>query len=124
MTEATGEVRSGFDSIKQGGLKLTSLPMRLFAKGNRLFWDPADIDYGKDVDDWNDQPADEQEAEKLQRKWETWGEGVRLVLLDSPYRQFATPLVEYIEEMAAQRQPNEVITIVVPQFVPEKWWHH
>jgi amino acid transporter len=68
--------------------------------------------------------VDEQEAEKLQRKWETWGEGVRLVMLDSPYRQFATPLVNYIEEMVAQRQPNEVVTIVVPQFVPSRWWHH
>lgn len=68
--------------------------------------------------------VDEEEAEKVQRKWETWGEGVRLVLLDSPYRQFATPLVDYIEEMTAQRQPNEVITIVVPQFVPDKWWHN
>jgi hypothetical protein len=68
--------------------------------------------------------VDEHEAEKVQRKWETWGEGVRLVLLDSPYRQFATPLVNYIEEIAAQRQPNEVLTIVVPQFVPNKWWHN
>jgi amino acid transporter len=68
--------------------------------------------------------VDEGDAEKLQRKWETWGEGVRLVLLDSPYRQFATPLVDYIEEMTMQRQPNEVITIVVPQFVPQKWWHN
>lgn len=68
--------------------------------------------------------VDEDEAEKLQRKWEKWGEGVRLVLLDSPYRQFATPLVDYIEEIGARQQPNEVLTIVVPQFLPEKWWHH
>jgi hypothetical protein len=68
--------------------------------------------------------VDEEEAEKLQRKWETWGEGVRLVLLDSPYRQFATPLVDYIEEMTNQRQPNEMITIVVPQFVPQRWWQN
>ena len=24
--------------------------------------------------------------------------------------------------MAAHRQPNEVITVVVPQFVPKHWW--
>jgi amino acid transporter len=68
--------------------------------------------------------VDTAEAEKLQQKWETWGEGVRLVMLDSPYRQFATPLVDYIEEMVAKRQSNEVITIVVPQFVPDRWWHN
>ena len=53
-----------------------------------------------------------------------WGEGVRLVILDSPYRLLLEPLLEYIEEIAAQRQPNEIITIVVPQFVPKRWWHN
>jgi hypothetical protein len=62
---------------------------------------------------------DPEEAEKLRLKWETWGEGVRLVILDSPYRLLVEPLLEYIEEISAQRQPNEVITIIVPQFVPQ-----
>jgi hypothetical protein len=62
------------------------------------------------------------EAEKLQKKWEEWGEGVRLVVLDSPYRLLAEPLLEYIEEVAAMRQPNETITVVVPQFIPKHWW--
>jgi amino acid transporter len=65
---------------------------------------------------------DPAEAEKLQKKWEEWGEGVRLVVLDSPYRLLAEPLLEYIEEVAATRQPNETITVVVPQFIPKHWW--
>jgi len=60
---------------------------------------------------------DPAEAEKVQQKWSTWGNGVRLLVLDSPYRLFAEPLLQYIDEILAQRQPNEVITIVVPQFV-------
>jgi amino acid transporter len=67
-------------------------------------------------------PIDPAEAEGLRRKWEVWGDGVRLVMLDSPYRLFFEPLLEYIEEVAAHRQPNEVITVVVPQFVPKHWW--
>jgi amino acid transporter len=67
---------------------------------------------------------DAAETEKVQSKWEEWGEGVRLVILDSPYRMLAEPLLEYIEGIAAARQPNEIITIVVPQFVPKKWWHN
>lgn len=63
-------------------------------------------------------------AENLRRKWEVWGEGVRLVILDSPYRLLLEPLLEYIEEIATQRQPNETITIVVPQFVSRRWWHN
>ena len=62
------------------------------------------------------------EAEKIYHKWEVWGKEVRLVILDSPYRLMIEPLLEYVEEIAAQRQPNETITIVVPQFVPRHWW--
>jgi amino acid transporter len=66
---------------------------------------------------------DPDEAERLQRKWEQWGDGVRLVILDSPYRLLLEPLVDYIGEIADQRQPNETITVVVPQFVSRRWWN-
>jgi amino acid transporter len=65
-----------------------------------------------------------EETEKVQKKWKTWGEGTRLVILDSPFRLFIEPLLEYIEEIIDNRQPNETITIVVPQFIPSKRWHH
>ena len=67
---------------------------------------------------------DPTEAKKVQHKWEVWGEGVRLVILESPYRLLLEPLLEHIEEIAAHRQPNEIITIIVPQFVPRHWWHN
>ena len=67
---------------------------------------------------------DDDESEKVQRKWKTWGEGTRLVVLDSPFRLFIEPLLEYIEEISNHRQPNETITIVVPQFMPSKRWHY
>jgi amino acid transporter len=60
---------------------------------------------------------DPAETEKLQKKWNAWGDGVRLFILDSPYRLFLEPLLHYIDEILSQRQANEVITIVVPQFV-------
>jgi hypothetical protein len=65
---------------------------------------------------------DPAEAERIQQRWDWWGKGTRLVILDSPYRLMIEPLLEYIEEISRQRQPNEVITIVVPQFVPKSWW--
>ncbi len=61
--------------------------------------------------------------EAVERKWGQWGSGVRLVILSSPYRLLLEPLLAYIQEVADQRQPNEVITIVVPQFVPYRRWH-
>ena len=64
------------------------------------------------------------ETERIKDKWATWGEGIRLVVLDSPYRVMYEPLLAYIEDVASQRQQNERITIVVPQFVPKHWWHN
>lgn len=59
------------------------------------------------------------EAEKVRQKWETWGEGVRMVMLTSPYRLFLEPLLEYIADIMRQRQQGETITIVVPEFIAE-----
>ncbi|MBB6173802.1 ribonucleoside-diphosphate reductase beta chain [Nocardiopsis mwathae] len=44
--------RDGFHSLRSGGLNWGSLPLRLFAKGNAKFWDPADIDLSRDAEDW------------------------------------------------------------------------
>ncbi len=62
---------------------------------------------------------DGDETARVQQKWEVWGDGLRLVILESPYRLMVEPLLEYIDDLDAKRQPNELITIVVPQFVPK-----
>jgi amino acid transporter len=66
--------------------------------------------------------TDPVETKRLQEKWELWGDGYRLVVLDSPYRLFIEPLLSYIEELDANKLPNEIITVVVPQFVPKHFW--
>jgi amino acid transporter len=63
-----------------------------------------------------------EDTEKIQAKWDLWGDGYRLVILESPYRLLVEPIVEYIQALCKIRQPNEVITIVVPQFVSRHWW--
>ena len=60
---------------------------------------------------------DPAEAERVRKKWEIWGEGVRIVMLNSPYRLLLEPLLEYITDIAMKRQPGETITIVVPEFI-------
>jgi amino acid transporter len=67
---------------------------------------------------------DAEEGQRLSELWCSWGEGIRLVILDSPYRMLLEPLLGYIEELAAKRQPGETITIIVPQFVPVRRWHN
>jgi amino acid transporter len=67
---------------------------------------------------------DAEQTEKLRHKWSWWGKGARLVVIDSPYRTFLEPFLEYVSELCAILQPNERLTIVVPQFIPKHWWHN
>ena len=65
---------------------------------------------------------DPKEASKITEKWEMWGEGTRLVILDSPYRLLLEPLLEFINRIDTNRNRGDVITIVVPQFIPKLWF--
>ena len=60
---------------------------------------------------------------RIREDWERWGGGVPLVVLGSPYRSLMEPLLDYIEELDAQR-PDDFVTVVLPEFVPSRWWHH
>ena len=66
---------------------------------------------------------DDDEAAKLQQKWETWGDGVR-----SGHFRIAVPpddrtIVDLcMQELTQNRLENEVITIVIPQFIPKRFW--
>jgi amino acid transporter len=64
---------------------------------------------------------DEEATHKLQEKWERWGSGVELVVLQSPYRSLTRPLLRYIERLR-RRQDNDFVTVVLPEFVPARWW--
>ncbi|BBZ28620.1 R2-like ligand binding oxidase [Mycolicibacterium madagascariense] len=56
--------RTGLGSLRQGGLNWNSLPLKLFAGGNAKFWDPADIDFSRDREDW-------QSLTEVERDWAT-----------------------------------------------------
>lgn len=60
----------------------------------------------------------------IEEMWQTWGDGVRLVILPSPYRSLIEPLLDYVNSISDAGASDEVVTIVLPQFVPARWWHN
>jgi amino acid permease-like protein len=62
-------------------------------------------------------------TEALKRDWSKWGEGVRLVVLESPFRSLMEPLLEHIDQTQAAN-PEDYITVILPEFLPARWWHH
>jgi hypothetical protein len=63
--------------------------------------------------------VDPVETKKVREKWATWGDGIRLQVIDSPYRELMEPLIEYIDNLAQLSSPTTMLTVVVPQFIPE-----
>jgi hypothetical protein len=44
-------------------------------------------------------------------------------VLPSPYRSLMEPLLEYIDQLQAAH-PDDYITVILPEFVPRRWWQH
>ena len=59
-------------------------------------------------------------AEQMRDEWNQCDFGVRLTIIESPYREIIEPIRQYIHSIP---RPNEdyVITVIVPEFVPEDW---
>src|SRR5262245_3944534 len=62
-------------------------------------------------------------TDQLRRDWAVWGGRVNLIVLPSPYRSLMEPLLEYIEQAAAEKS-NDYVTVILPEFVPKRWWQH
>jgi amino acid transporter len=59
-------------------------------------------------------------TQKIKEKWSKWGDGVRLQIIESPYRTLLEPLIEYIDSLAQLNNPSTMLTVVVPEFIPER----
>jgi amino acid transporter len=66
---------------------------------------------------------DPERTHRLEEKWGKWGLGVPLVVLTSPYRSLLTPFLDYVNHLLALGE-HHVVTIVIPEFVPARWWQH
>jgi amino acid transporter len=62
-------------------------------------------------------------TEHIKRQWQIWGGRVKLIVLDSPYRSVMEPLLEYIEQVENDRA-DDYVTVILPEFVPARWWQH
>ncbi len=67
--------------------------------------------------------SSEEEQEHIQKVWAEYGFDDALEILYSPYRELSGPVLRYIDQIDA-RSVNETITVVIPEFVVQRWWEH
>jgi amino acid transporter len=65
--------------------------------------------------------TDPERTRRLEERWGKWGQGLPLIVLTSPYRSLLGPLLEYIDQLQRHGN-NHVVTIVLPEFIPARWW--
>ena len=61
------------------------------------------------------------DAERLRQRFREQLPGIPLVIVESPYRQLVRPFVRYLED-AASRDGDDVLVVVLPEYVPRHWW--
>ena len=66
---------------------------------------------------------DPRTTEEVRSSWDKWGQGVQLVVVESPFRSLLGPFLEYVERAKAEH-PGAFVTVLIPEFVPRRLWHH
>ncbi|MGH3662208.1 MAG: DNA-binding protein, partial [Micromonosporaceae bacterium] len=67
--------------------------------------------------------VDENETRALQAEWERRGVPATLTVIDSPYREMTTPIMNYVKSIR-KKSPRDVVTVFIPEYVVGHWWEH
>ena len=62
-----------------------------------------------------------EEADAIQEQWAKKQINIALEIKLSPYRDLAGPVIEFIDELD-QAYSNDIITVILPEFVLTRWW--
>ncbi len=66
--------------------------------------------------------VDEESTAELIARCQVVIPDITLDVLPSPYRSVIEPLSEFIDQFV--QAEGDYVTVVLPEFVPAKWWHH
>ncbi len=61
-------------------------------------------------------------GEEIRKDWECWWPDVPLVVLPSPYRSVVSPILDYLDEDDRQHNDGTLAAVVLPEFIPARWW--
>jgi hypothetical protein len=67
--------------------------------------------------------VDHEQTRRFEERRAKFARDMPLVVLRSPYRSVTGPLLDYLD-LVQRQQPDQVVTIVLPEFVPARWWQH
>lgn len=66
---------------------------------------------------------DEEARQEALSAWAALDCGIPLEIIESPYRDLAGPIMEYLDQLD-HLYDNDLITVLIPEFVVRRWWAH
>jgi hypothetical protein len=64
---------------------------------------------------------DESVRDDIEAQWAALACGIPLEIIESPYRDLASPIMEFVDQLDAEYD-NDLITVLIPELVIHRWW--
>lgn len=62
-------------------------------------------------------------GDRIREQWKHWWPDVTLAVVPSPYRSIVGRLLDFLDETDRQHNDGQLATVILPEFVPARWWH-
>ncbi|NTU70446.1 MAG: APC family permease [Coriobacteriia bacterium] len=58
-----------------------------------------------------------EQVESMRQRWNQAGFGIKLIVVESPYREVISPVIEHVRSLP-RRTKDDVITVIIPEYAP------
>jgi amino acid transporter len=66
----------------------------------------------------------EEKVDKFKAQWTSHYPDIPLDIIPSPYRSLMSPLKKYFDEIEKTTSPDDLITVLIPEFFTSTWWQY
>jgi amino acid transporter len=67
--------------------------------------------------------VDQEETQALADQWRAREIPVELKIINSPYREVTTPILDYVRDIRRD-SPRDAICVFIPEYLVDHWWEH
>jgi amino acid transporter len=67
--------------------------------------------------------VDDQETQALADEWRAREIPVELKIINSPYREITSPVLDYIRDIR-RASPRDAVCVFIPEYIVGHWWEH
>jgi amino acid transporter len=67
--------------------------------------------------------TDDEEQQRIHDQWQEFGIDIPLETVYSPYRELTRPVLTFLDDLG-DRYDNDIVTVLIPEFVVKHWWQH